>query len=150
MIAISIPIPLITVGWIAACVLIGLLAMAQGRSFVSWSLAAAIASPVVVLLLFILPTPKQTKQPLATPKAVAPPRLPAAARSNALPIKAIKALAYRVESSRVVGSLSRGKAAAFRSLENFSAAAEIDKGIAVTVRDEFPSDPANSTERKTR
>jgi hypothetical protein len=43
-IAISIPIPLITIGWIAACVMIGLVAMAQGRSFVSWSLAAALAS----------------------------------------------------------------------------------------------------------
>jgi hypothetical protein len=71
-IAISIPIPLITIGWIAACILIGLLAGAQGRSFVSWSLAAAIASPIVVLLLFILPKPKQTRQPPATPKAVAP------------------------------------------------------------------------------
>jgi hypothetical protein len=149
-IAISIPIPLITVGWAAACVLIGLLAMAQGRSFVSWSLAAAIASPVVVLLLFILPKPEPTKQPPATPKA--PPKLPAAARSPALPIKAVKALAYRVQSSRVVGSLSRGKAAAYRSIENFAAAAEIDKGISAVVRDEFPNDAAsqNSTERKTR
>jgi len=43
-IAISIPIPLITIGWIAACVIIGLVAMAQGRSFVSWSLAAALAT----------------------------------------------------------------------------------------------------------
>ena len=151
-IAISIPIPLITVGWIAACVLIGLFAMSHGRSFVSWSLAAAIFSPLVVLLLFFLPKPNQTKQPPATPKPVAPPRLPAAARSNALPVKAIKALAYRVESSRIVGSISRRKAAANQSIENFAAAAEIDKGIAVAVRDEFPNEAAsqNSTKRKTR
>jgi hypothetical protein len=52
---IAISIPIITVGWVAASVLIGLLAMAKGRSFVSWSLAAALASPVAVLLLVVLP-----------------------------------------------------------------------------------------------
>jgi hypothetical protein len=140
-IAISIPIPLITIGWIAACVMIGLVAMAQGRSFVSWSLAAALASPVVALLLFILPKPKQIKQPRTTPKVDAPPRLPARWTEAALPIKAIRALANRVESSRIGGSLSRGKTAAYRSLEDFAAAVEIDKGIAAAVRDEFPSEP---------
>ena len=151
MIAISIPIPIITVGWVAASVLIGLLAMAKGRSFVSWSLAAALASPVVVLLLVVLPKAKQIKQPPAPPKIASP--KPAALRTNAaLPIKAIKALAYRVESSRIVGSLSRTKAAGYRSLENFAAAAEIDKGIAAAVRDEFPNDPIPQmpTERKSR
>jgi hypothetical protein len=52
---IAISIPMITVGWVAASVLIGLLAMAKGRSFVLWSLAAALASPVAVLLLVVLP-----------------------------------------------------------------------------------------------
>jgi hypothetical protein len=61
---------------------------------------------------------------------------------DALPIKAIKALAYRAKSSRVVGALSRRKAAAYRSLENFAAAAEIDKGISAAVRSEFPSQSA--------
>ena len=141
MIALSIPIPLITLAWIAACLWIGLMAVSQGRSFVSWSLAAALFSPFVVVLLFILPIPKPTKQPPATPKSVRPPRLPAATRSNALPLKAIKALAYRVQSSRVVGLISRRKVAAYRSIENFAAAAEIDKGIAAAVRDEFPKAP---------
>ncbi len=125
--------------------------MARGRSFVSWAVAAAVASPVVVLLLFILPKPR-VKQPLAPPKAVAPPSATAPRSDAALPIKAIKALAYRVQSSRVVGSISRRKVAAYRSLENFAAAEEIDKGIAAAVRDEFPNEPAAQipTERKTR
>jgi hypothetical protein len=134
-IAISIPIPLITVVWIAACALIGLLAMAKGRSFVSWSVAAAIASPVVVLLLFFLPKNTNKKTP-TRPNGV-PPKLPASRSSAAL---AIKALAYRVESSRLVGAMSRRKSAAYRSIENFTAAAEIDKGIAATVRDEFSNE----------
>ncbi len=100
-----------------------------------------VASPVVALLLFILPKPKQIKQPRTTPKVDAPPRLPARRTEAALPIKAIRALAYRVESSRIGGSLSRGKTAAYRSLEDFAAAVEIDKGIAAAVRDEFPSEP---------
>ncbi len=152
MIAISIPIPVITLAWIAACLLIGLLAIAKGRSFVSWSLAAAIASPVVVLVLCFLPESKRRKQPPETPKAVAPPKLITPRSNAALPIKAIKALAYRVENSRIVGSLSRGKTAAYRSLENFTAAAEIDKGIATVVRNEFPDQSAGQTptERKSR
>ena len=149
MIAISIPIPIITVGWIAASVLIGLLAMAKGRSFVSWSLAAALASPVVVLLLVFLPRAKQIKQPPAPPK-IASPKLVALRTNAALPIKVIKALAYRVEGSRVAGSLSRAKAAGYRSLENFAAAAEIDKGIAGAVRDKFANDPQIPSERKSR
>ena len=93
--------------------------MAKGRSFVSWSLAAALASPVVVLLLVVLPKAKQIKQPPAPPKIASP--KPAALRASAaLPIKAIKAFAYRVESSRIAGSLSRAKAAGYRSLENFA------------------------------
>ena len=152
MIAISIPIPVITLAWIAACVLIGLLAIAKGRSFVSWSLAAAIASPVVVLVLCCLPKAKRRKPPAATPKAVVSPRLIAPRSDAALPIKAIKALAYRVESRRIVGALSRGKTATYRSLENFAAAAEIDKGIATVVRNEFRDQSAGQTptERKSR
>ena len=138
MIAISIPIPLITVVWIAACALIGLLAVAKGRSFVSWSVAAVVASPVVVLLLFFLPNKTNKKTP--TPPKRVPPKLPAPPSKAALPIKAIKALAYRVETSRVVGALSRRKSAAYRSIEKFTAAAEIDKGFAVTVRDEFSNE----------
>jgi hypothetical protein len=153
LIAISIPIPLITIGWIAASVLIGLIAMAKGRSFISWSVAAAVASPFVVLLLFVLPKPKQIRQAPPAPPNVAPPPRAAAPGSNAaLSIKTIKALAYRVKSSGVVGSISRRKAAAYRSLETFAAAAEIDKGIAAAVREEFPNKPAAQipTERKIR
>jgi hypothetical protein len=121
--------------------------MAKGRSFVSWSLAAALASPIVVLLLVFLPKARQIKQPPAPPKIV----LPKPLRTNAaLPIKVIKALAYRVEGSRVAASLSRAKAAGYRSLENFAAAAEIDKGIADAVRDRFPNDPQIPTDRKSR
>jgi hypothetical protein len=59
------------------------------------------------------------------------PSKPVAARPNAaLPIKAIKALAYRVKGSRIVSALLRRKSAAYRSLEKFAAAAEIGKGIA--------------------
>jgi hypothetical protein len=141
-IAISIPIPLITIGWIAVSVLIGLLALAQGRSFVSWCLASAIATPFVGLLLFILPKPKTIRQPPARAEAAPPPASLAPSKA-ALPIKAIKALAYRVESSRLVGSISRRKSATYRSLENFTAAAEIDKGIAAAIRDEFPNKPTD-------
>jgi lysozyme family protein len=143
LIAISIPIPLITLGWIALSALIGLLALAQGRSFVSWSLASAMATPLVGLLLFILPKPSQTKQPTPTNKPVVPPRIPAPQLQGSLPMKTIRALAYRVESSRLIGSISRRKAAAYRSLENFTAATEIDKGIAAAVRDEFPNKPTD-------
>jgi hypothetical protein len=151
-IAISIPIPIITVLWIVACVLIGLLAMAKGRSFISWSVAAAWASPVVVLLLIFLPERKQIKQrPAASPRA-GPPQLAAPRSKTALPMKAIKALAYRVGTSRAVGALSRRKSAAYQSIENFTAAAEIDKGIAAAVRDEFSNGPAVRipTKRKNR
>jgi hypothetical protein len=117
------------------------MAVSQGRSFVSWALAAALFTPFVVVLLFILPIFKSTKQPPATRKSVRPPRLPAATRSTPLPLKAIKALAYGVQSSRVFGSISRRKLAAYRSIESFAAAAEIDNGIAAAVRDEFPKEP---------
>jgi hypothetical protein len=112
-----------------------------------------VVSPVVVLLLFVLPKPKQIKhkQPPAPPKAASP-RATAAQSNAALPIRAIKALTYRVERSRIVGSLSRGKTAAVQSLDNFTAAAEIDDGIAAAVREEFPNEPTAqiSTKRKIR
>jgi hypothetical protein len=104
--------------------LIGLMAVSQGRSFVSWSWAAALFSPFVVILLFILPSPKPAKQPPATREAVRPPRLPAAARANL--------------SRRVFGLISRRKMPA-----NFAAAVEIDQGIAAVVRDEFSNEPAD-------
>jgi hypothetical protein len=124
------------------------MAMAQGRSFLSWSLAAALLSPVVVLLLFILPKPDPTKQPTATPKVVLPPRLPAPERKAALPMRAIRALAYRVESGRIAGWLSGRKTVDYRSLDYFTAAGEIDKGIAAAVHDEFPHGPARQTSAK--
>ena len=135
MIAISIPIPLVTIGWIVVSVLIGLLALAQGRSFVSWSLASAIATPFVGLLLLILPKPKKSGQLPSLPK---PSRrdLAVAPSKAALPFKAIKAL--HMGSSRFIGVISRRKAAAYPSQKTITAATEIDKEIAAAVRGEFP------------
>ena len=78
--------------------------------------------------------------PLRGSQALVVPSGVTASAKDTLPLKAIKALAYRAKSTRVVGALLRRKAAAYRSIENFAAAAEIDKGIAVTVRSEFPNE----------
>jgi hypothetical protein len=137
-IAISIPIPLITIGWIMVSALIGLFALAQGRSFVSWSVASLIVSPLVGLLLLFLPKPKTTSQkPISSRATVVPSKA-------AVPVKAVRAFAHHVASSRLIGAISRRKATTYRSLENFTAATEIDKGIAAAVRDEFPN---KSTDR---
>jgi hypothetical protein len=49
-------IPLLIVGWIVVCVVVGIAATARGRSLIAWSLLSVFISPVVgLLLLLVLP-----------------------------------------------------------------------------------------------
>ena len=146
MIALSIPIPIVTVCWIAACGLVGLLAMARGRSFVSWSMIAAIATPLAGLPLLVLPDlrAKNRLNPnLPSPQPGLgermPPSLPSAPLSSSLPVRALKGLGFRVQDSRVAAAISSGRKTARQSVQNFASKAEIDSEIAKTVRNEFPN-----------
>jgi hypothetical protein len=60
--------------------------------------------------------------------------------SSSLPVRTVRGLAYRAESSRVGQSLSNAKKTARQSLETFAASAEIDREIANAVRGGFPTD----------
>lgn len=156
MIALSIPIPIVTICWIAACALVGLLAMAKGRSFVSWSVVAVIATPLAGLPLLLLPDLRAKNlanlrakklSDLQTKFAVKriiddrlPPPVPTAAPSKSLPVRALKGLAFRVQDSRVAAALSSAKKTARQSVQNFATNAEIDREISKTVRSEFSND----------
>jgi hypothetical protein len=156
MIALSIPIPIVTICWIATCALVGLLAMAKGRSFVSWSVLAAIATPLAGLPLLVLPDlraktrPNSRSKDLPDPQPkfefnritgeLLPPPVPTAAPSKSLPVRALKGLAFRVQDSRVAAALSSAKKTARQSVQNFATNAEIDGQISKTVRSEFPNE----------
>jgi len=130
MIVVSLPIPIVTLCWIAVCAFVGLIAIGRGRSCVFWSVLAALATPFIGVVLLLLPDRRKKI-------GVRPPPLPP---RQSLPIRALSAVGYRVAESRAIAVLSNAKNSANRSLQTFAASAEIDREISKTIRTEFPND----------
>jgi hypothetical protein len=126
MFAISIPIPPVAIAWAIFSVVIGLVALAKGRSAIGWILACLIFSPIVGLVLLFLPDEKRHSRPPSLPK---PP---------SLAWRTLAAVGFRVKQSRAVKVAVHAKGMARRSVDDFTRKTELDREITTTVRRQFP------------
>lgn len=109
---------------------VGILAYMRGRSFARWAIASFLVSPLIAIVLFVLPDLRSARRRAAQETAERP-------SAPSLPVRTIKAAGFRMGQTRPISTLSNAKSSARRSLEEFSTRAELDREISRTVGDQF-------------